>query len=151
MRTFTNLPRLVLPALAILFGIATMAYSILWMVHVHHIVALGADLRWLTSHEAEVKEVQSGSSAWQVGLRAGDRIVAVNGEKLDNPSPYYGYPFYKAVMLGSEGDVVQLSVLRTGEKDEIELRPKLIAYNSASGLRGLASQAISFYPVFFSS
>src|SRR5215813_1776579 len=52
-------------------------------------------------------------------------------------------------MLGREGDVVQLSVLRTGEKDEIELRPKLIAYNSASGLRGLASQAISFYPLFF--
>ena len=135
--------------LAILFGAATTAYSILWMIHVHHIVALGADLRWLTSHEAEVQDVQRGSSAWQVGLRAGDRIVGVNGEKLDNPSPYYGYPFYKAVMLGREGDVVQLSVLRTGEKDELELRPKLIAYNSASGLRGLASQAISFYPVFF--
>ena len=60
MQTFTSIPKPVLLALAILFGIATMAYSILWMIHVHHIVALGADLRWLTSHEAEVKEVQSG-------------------------------------------------------------------------------------------
>jgi sigma-B regulation protein RsbU (phosphoserine phosphatase) len=136
-------------ALAILFGAATTAYSIVWMVHVHQIVGLGTDLRWLTSHEAEVHDVESGSSAWQVGLRSGDRIMAVNGEKLDNPSPFYGYPFYKAVMLGRKGDVVQLLVLRPGGMGELTLRPTLIAYTSPSGLRGLTLQAMNFYPLFF--
>ena len=136
-------------ALAILFGTATAMYSIVWMVHVHHIVGLGTDLRWLASHEAEVHDVESGSPAWQVGLRSGDLIVAVNGEKLDNPSPFYGYSFYKAVMLGRDGDVVQLSVLRPGEMGEITVRPTLIAYSSPSGLRGSALQAMNIYPVFF--
>ena len=114
MRRFATFPRPVLLALAILFGAATTAYSILWMVHVHYVVDLGTGLRWLASHEAEVHDVESESSPWQVGLRSGDRITAVNGEKLDNPSPFYGYPFYQAVMLGHKGDIVQLSVRRPG-------------------------------------
>jgi predicted metalloprotease with PDZ domain len=88
MRPFTTAPRLVLLAAAILFGAATTAYSIVWMIHIHHIVGLGTDVRWVASHEAEVRDVEIGSPAWQVGLRSGDRIMAVNGEKLDNPSPF---------------------------------------------------------------
>jgi len=148
MRRFATFPRPVLLALAILFGAATTAYSILWMVHVHYVVDLGTGLRWLASHEAEVHDVESESSPWQVGLRSGDRITAVNGEKLDNPSPFYGYPFYQAVMLGHKGDIVQLSVRRPGEKGEVTLKPTLIA-SSPSGLRGLALRAMSFYPLFF--
>jgi phosphoserine phosphatase RsbU/P len=136
-------------AVAILFGAVTTAYSIAWMIHIHHVVGLGTDVRWVASHEAEVRDVESGSPAWQIGLRSGDRIMAVNGEKLDNPSPFYGYPFYKAVMLGHEGDVVQLSVLRPGEMGELTLRTTLIAYSSPSGLRGLALHAMNFYPLFF--
>jgi phosphoserine phosphatase RsbU/P len=149
MRPFTTAPRLVLLAAAILFGAATTAYSIVWMIHIHHIVGLGTDVRWVASHEAEVRDVEIGSPAWQVGLRSGDRIMAVNGEKLDNPSPFYGYPFYKAIMLGREGYVVQLSVLRPGEMSELMLRPALIAYRSPSGVHGLAMQAMNFYPLFF--
>jgi Periplasmic protease len=73
------------------------------MVHVHHFVSLGADVQWAATHEAEVHNVDRESPAWQVGLRSGDRITAVNGERLDNPSPFYGYPFYKAVILGRPG------------------------------------------------
>jgi phosphoserine phosphatase RsbU/P len=149
MPTSTTLQRPVLLALAILFGAATTAYSIVWMIHVHHVVGLGTDVHWLASHEAEVLEVENGSSAWQAGLRSGDRIAAVNGENLDNPSPFYGYSFYKAVMLGCEGDVVQLSVLRPGEIGELTVRPALVAYRSPSGVHGLAMQAMNFYPLFF--
>lgn len=149
MRRFATFPRPVLLALAILFGAATTAYSIVWMIHVRHVVGLGTEVRWLTSHEAEVHDVDSASSAWQAGLRSGDRIIAVNGDRLDNPSPFYGYPFYKAVMLGREGDVVQLSVLRTGEMSERTVRPTLIAYRSPSGVHGLAMHAMNFYPLFF--
>jgi len=45
MRTFTSLPRPLLLTLAILFAAATTAYSIVWMVHVHHVVGLGTDIR----------------------------------------------------------------------------------------------------------
>jgi hypothetical protein len=52
-------------------------------------------------------------------------------------------------MLGREGYVVQLSVLRPGEMSELMLRPALIAYRSPSGVHRLAMQAMNFYPLFF--
>src|SRR5437016_4572173 len=147
MRTFTSLPRPLLLTLAILFA-ATTAYSIVWMVHVHDVVGFGTDIRWTATHEAEVREVERGSLAWQAGLRSYDRIVAVNGESLDNPSPFYGYPFYKSVMLGRKGEIVRVTILRSGEPGELTLRPALVTY-SLSGLRGLATHAMRFYPLFF--
>ena len=148
MRTFTSLPRPLLLTLAILFA-ATTAYSIVWMVHVHHVVGLGTDIRWTATHEAEVREVERGSLAWQAGLRSYDRIVAVNGESLDNPSPFYGYPFYKSVMLGGKGDIVQVTILRSGEPGELTLRPALVTYDTLSGLRGLAHARHEFLPPVF--
>jgi serine phosphatase RsbU (regulator of sigma subunit) len=142
-------PRRVIVALAILFGGITAAYSIVWMIHIRHIVGLGVGLRWLSSHEAELGEVDPGSLAWQSGLRSSDRIVAVNGERLDNPSPFYGYPFYKAVMLGRPGDTVGLSIYRPGVDNNLTLRPTLTVYNSPSGAKGLATQAMNLYPLFF--
>jgi phosphoserine phosphatase RsbU/P len=148
MRPFTS-PRLILLALAILFGAATTAYSIVWMVHVHHIIGLGTDVGWLANHEAEVRGVEAGTLAWQAGLRSGDRIVAVNDARLADPSPFYGYPFYKAVMLGREGDVVQLSVLRPGRTGEFRVSQRLIAYSGPGGVYGLAMQIMDYYPLFF--
>ena len=103
----------------------------------------------MADHAAEVQEVESGSPAWQAGLRSGDRIVAVNGEKLNNPSPFYGYAFYRAVMLGRPGDVVELAVLRPGDASELSVRPVLMAYRSPPGIHGLAMQAMNLYPLFF--
>jgi sigma-B regulation protein RsbU (phosphoserine phosphatase) len=139
----------VLLTLASLFCAATTAYSLIWMVHVHHVIALGTDVRWTANHEAEVRDVESRTLAWQAAFRPGDRIVAVNGERLDNPSPFYGYPFYKAVMLGRKGDIVRVTVLRPGRAGELTLRPPLVSFGSLSGLRGLAAQATNFYPLFF--
>jgi len=145
----TSLPRPLLLTLAILFSAALTAYSIAWMVHTHHLVGLGTDLRWMASHEAEVVDLESGSPAWQAGLRSGDRIVAINGERLDNPTPFYGYPFYRAVTLGRQGDTVQVTVIRPRVPGELTLRTALIRFSSFSGLRGLALQAMRFYPLFF--
>jgi phosphoserine phosphatase RsbU/P len=149
MPAFATFPRRVLLTLAILFGTVMAAYSVVWMIHIHHIVGLGSDVRWLPSHEAEVHDVESGSPAWQAALRSGDRIVAVNGQKLNDPSPFYGYAFYKAVLLGREGDIVQLSVLRAGEMGEVTVRPALIAYRSPPGVHGWVMQAMNLYPLFF--
>ncbi len=153
MRPFVSLPRPVLLALAIVFAAATTAYSIVWMIHVHDQIGLGMLPRgWTPTHELEVPDLDSGSPAWQAGLRSGDRIVAINGERLDNPSPFYGYPFYKAIVLGREGDIVQLTVLRPGEPGQLTLRPALRllpAPRLQFGLRGLAARSIDFYPLFF--
>src|SRR5262249_24335298 len=146
---YTTARRQALLILAILFGAATTAYSVLWMIHIRQVVGLGTDVRWLPNHEAELREVSSGSPAWQSGLRSGDRIVAVDGQRLDNPSPFYGHSFYKAIMLARKGDRVELSVLRPGINDELSLSPILAVYDSPSGLRGLALQVMSLYPLFF--
>ena len=151
MPPFTTIPRPVLLRLATLFAAATTAYSILWMVHVHRVIALGPDVRWLASHEAEVHDVEAGSPASQAGFRNGDRIVAINGERLDNPSPFFGYPFYRAVMLGHKGDTVRVTLLRPGEAGELTLKAALVTYGSGSlsGFRSLASQLMNFFPLFF--
>jgi len=44
--------------------------------------------------------------------------------------------------------MVQVTIFRSGEPGELTLRPALVTY-SLSGLRGLATHAMSFYPLFF--
>ena len=51
-------------------------------------------------------------------------------------------------MLGRKGDMVQVTIFRSGEPGELTLRPALVTY-SLSGLRGLATHAMSFYSLFF--
>jgi predicted metalloprotease with PDZ domain len=92
-RRFTSLPRPLLLALAILFAAATTAYSIIWILGTRRVrVRLGIETGnfWTAAHALAIRSVESGSPAEQAGVRPGDRIVAVNGERLDNPSPFYG-------------------------------------------------------------
>ena len=62
MQPFTNVPKPVLLALAVLLGTTTTAYSILWMVHVHHVAGLGSYISWLPNHRAEVRDVERGTN-----------------------------------------------------------------------------------------
>src|SRR5262249_8131484 len=93
---------------------------------------------------------------WKAGVQRGKRGFGraigswrVTAESAVKPPPSRCYPLLKAVMLGCEGDTVELAVLRRGETRELTLRPTLVAYGSVSGLRSLASQVMNFYPLFF--
>jgi len=147
MPPFATLPKRLLLIVAILFGAATTGYSLIWMIHIRHVPSLGSYVRWLPNHLAEVQGVEDQSAAWRSGLRSRDRIVAVNDEKLDTPSPFYGYSFYRWIILGRTGDVVQLSIERPDDRRELTVKAVLVSYTRPPGIRGLASRAMDFYPV----
>ena len=147
MRSFATLPKPVLLIVAILFGAATTAYSLIWMIHIRHVAGLGSYVRWLPNHLAEVQGVEEQSAAWRSGLRSGDRITAVNDEKLDSPSPFYGYSFYRWIILGRIGDVVQLSIARPDDRQELTIKAVLVSYRRPPGIQGLATRTMNFYPL----
>src|SRR5262250_375530 len=87
MRTSFSSRRLVRYCLAILFAACATTYSVLWIIHNKFShpqpgftsYRYSSELRSMT-----VGEVTPGGAAERAGLRAGDRIVAINGQKLDS-------------------------------------------------------------------
>ena len=76
-----------LATLATLFAAATILYSGLWMYSNYRpiLVELGFDNEYIDAQHCElVKSVQSGSPAESAGLRAGDRIIEINGRHIEN-------------------------------------------------------------------
>jgi hypothetical protein len=71
---------------ALIFAAATVVYSCVWMYYVrlHPHVELGMDTTLFSSTEvSEITKVEKGSPADEAGLRTNDRIIGVNGKKLD--------------------------------------------------------------------
>ncbi|HID79917.1 MAG TPA: RIP metalloprotease RseP [Aquifex aeolicus] len=66
----------------------------------------------------KVGEVQEGSPAWQVGLKRGDLIVAVNGKKVET------WWDLKRMVQSSEGKPLKLLIKRGETLKEITLIPK---------------------------
>src|SRR5712671_2748408 len=78
---WSDLPRPFLLTLATLFAGAAILYGSLWMYNVRRspLVELGFDNQYTAGANAEdVLSVIPGSPAERAGLRANDRIVAVN-------------------------------------------------------------------------
>lgn len=117
MRRSLTKPLLVLAA--ILFGAAATLYSGLWMYSATRgiSVELGFDNKYLPTDRAElVQSVQPGSPAEHAGLRAGDRIVAIN------TAPLQGEDSITAVWsVHKPGDAVELTVERPGVTQPIAL------------------------------
>jgi len=69
---------------------------------------------------AEILEVVPGSPAEQAGLRAGDRILAVDGARL-------GFQHDLAVLVGghSPGDRIDLEIERSGEAEPLQVEVEL--------------------------
>ncbi len=123
MRGFTSLPRPLLVALATLFAAATILYSAIWMYYVRWEskaqIGIEAPYSMLT-RAMRVTRVPEGSAAEQADLRPEDRIVAINGRRLDTMNPYFD-----AVYRGQPGDVVELTVERPGAAAAILLQTVL--------------------------
>jgi phosphoserine phosphatase RsbU/P len=139
--------------MAVLFVASTALYSVTWMVCSQTVpVHLGVTYDWKKPGEAKILTVARGSPAERAGLRAGDRIIGINGRKLDDPVPFAGYPFYKYVTLGANGDRLELDVKR-GQADELVLRPVLqpfkVKFGNPSLIEAAVLRVVSFYPVFY--
>ena len=63
-----------------------------------------------------VREVISGSGAEKAGIEVGDVITAIDGKTTNQPAALTGF-----VRQYSAGDTVKLTVIRNGEKKEIEV------------------------------
>ncbi len=86
MQKSQSIRRLLLATLAVLFALCTVFYSALWTLYAEQPVPveLGFDNEYLPlDHSQLVRSVLPGSPAERAGIKAGDRIIRINGAPLD--------------------------------------------------------------------
>lgn len=113
--------RLTLPALAVLFTAFTLVYTYFWMDAVWlssaPSVELGIDFPYQDSKQAYVvTNVRVRSPAERCGLRVGDEVIALDGQRTDRSNVQL--VVYKR---HSPGDAIRLNVRRSGTRDPLEL------------------------------
>jgi regulator of sigma E protease len=93
---------------------------------------LGFDLATWHS-KTVVKSVPAGSAGARAGLRAGDRILSVNGQSIDNTSAFIG------IVSGSAGREISIEVERGAERLPIVTKvPQVIDQGRAIGRLGIS-------------
>ena len=150
MRTSFSLRRMLCYLLAILFAAFVTTYSVLWILHVKHPTPQPGFMSYeysAATRSIKVGEVLRGSPAEQAGLRPGDRIVAIDGQKLENLRP-----FYEAIIVGQK-DVVELTVEQPSSTEQrrlkLVLRGGKPAPKRTTRLEDLLSLPINYYPLGF--
>jgi hypothetical protein len=100
------------------------------------------------THSILVKDVVNDSPAERAGLRAGDRIIGVNGRMLSTSAPYD-----EAYARSHPGDSVELTIARPGELGPVILHGIFRARPLAQAQEGLAKssaqQVLWSFPVLF--
>lgn len=150
-----SLPRPLLIAIAALFCAATVVYAALWMYNMRNFSAVELGFNKFhdeqyseKTHSIVVGDVVSGSPAEKAGLKAGDRIIGVNGKLLTTSEPYD-----RAYAYGHPGDPVELIVQRDGEPGLVIIHGIFRANSNLRAVEGLARssvvQVINSLPVFF--
>lgn len=139
---------------ALIFAAATLLYSVLWMAAVRWMpelakVELGYDDLYLASERMVlVRGVKKGSPAEKAGLLPGDRIFAVNGNRIQDQNSTV-----KVWIEHQPGDSVQLTIERPGRAEPVEITGVFRARPSSSTEGQLtdyvARQVHNFYPVPF--
>ncbi len=76
-----------------------------------------------------IGEVQPGKPAWRSGLRSGDQVVAVDGEKIDEFTE-----LFVKVALGSREEPLQITYERDGQQYQTETTPVL---DKSRGMLGI--------------
>ena len=151
MRTSFSSRRLVRYFLAILFASCATTYSVLWIIHnkYSHPQPGFTNYRYSSAlRSMTVGELIPGGAAERAGLRPGDRIVAINGQKLDNLRP-----FYESIVVGQR-DILELSVEDPGapngqRKLELPVHGGFPTPPRTMELNDLLGLAIDYYPFGF--
>ena len=142
--------RALLLVLAILFAVATVLYSVIWMFARRPFGDIGFRYTYaLAKGSLEVSSVEPGSAAEQAGLRAGDRIVSINGQLLDT-----AVPSYRAFDLGKVGDGLQLTVNRPGTAGPLTIHEviqplRFSGHGTLTASQLLAARVLNLYPLLF--
>ena len=137
--------------LVVLFAVASTTYSVVWVLHVRRPPPQPTFTNYEYSAAArsiKVGFVFPGGPAAEAGLRAGDRIVAIDGKPLDTLRP-----FYEAMIVGQKG-VVEVTVEQPGSPVpqralKLVLRGSKPAPMLMTRLEHLLGLPIGYYPLGF--
>src|SRR5271165_7172504 len=149
--------RPVLFAAAVLFAALTVLYSAAWMYYVRQPpppapkVVVGFDASY-SSAGIEINYVYPNGPAEKYGLKANDRIVAINGTSADSASAWEG--LLTRIWLSSQpGDPVTLTLQRPGQSQPLVITPRFRARQGAGDTktiaRSIADQILASYPLLF--
>ena len=145
-----RLPRPLLLALAFVFAALTVLYSALWMYYIRlqTRVELGIESEYsLATKSLLTIRVQPGSPAEKSGLKAGDKIVAIDGQSIEQGGELLRAKIWIA---HKPGDAVSLLVQRPGQAQPLHLTAVFRANANAGGLlKGIAEQVVGSYPLIF--
>jgi len=146
--------RPLLYAAATLFAALTIFYSAAWMYYIRQSppqVEIGIEEKYSPAG-IEINEVHQGSPAEAAGLRAHDRIVAINGVSADSIASWNSV-LWRPWLNAHPGDTVTLAVQRAGQSQPLVLTPRFRAVHGAGDTRTVAhtvaEQIVDSYPVFF--
>ncbi len=141
-------------AAALLFAVLTVLYSVAWMYYVRGPqpqVEIGIEEKYSPAG-VEIAEVHNGTPAEAAGLRANDRVVAINGSTADSAGEWTGL-LYRTWLRSRPGDTVTLTVQRPGQSQPLVITPAFRAKQGAgdtrTAARTVAMQILSAYPIFF--
>jgi sigma-B regulation protein RsbU (phosphoserine phosphatase) len=147
----TLIARPVLLALAGVFAAATLLFSVLWMYYARSTPSaeLGIGFRYEPETGAiRVTLAWEGGAATRAGVRAGDRITAINGRSLDRFSNYFDQ-----VTRGQPGDAATLTLKRAGAPAPLTVQAVLDPYSSRlrprTPMEAAALELINLYPAVF--
>jgi sigma-B regulation protein RsbU (phosphoserine phosphatase) len=140
-----------LATLATLFAAATISYSAFWMYSNYRQipVELGFDNEYLEAEHCElVKSVDRDSPAESAGLRAGDRIIEINGRHIEN-----AFSIVNVWSKHHPGDTVNLTIQRAHVSAPFVIvarfRAPLSSSQEGSVAVDVAQDIFNTYPVAF--
>src|SRR5271157_2157680 len=141
---------------AVLFAALTIVYSAAWMYYIRRPppspqVEVGFDESY-SSAGVEINNVYPNSPAEKAGLKANDRIVAINGSSAHSASAWNEL-LLRTWLSSQPGDTVTLTLQRPGQSQPLVIAPRFRAKQAAgdtkTAARTVAMQILSSYPVFF--
>ena len=154
--TQSRVYRPLLLAFGIVFAALTIFYSAAWMYYIRRPtlaprVEVGFDESY-SSAGVEIHNVHANSPAEKSGLKADDRIVAINGSSADSASAWNEL-LLRTWRSAQPGDAVTLTLQRPGQSQPLVVTPKFRARQGAGDTktvaRTIAGQILGSYPLLF--
>ena len=139
---------------AVLFAAATILYSASWMYYIRQVpiqVEIGID-EWYSSAGVEIGNVRKDTPAEAAGLKAQDRIIAIDGN-VAGSSASWSILLQRTWLKARPGDKVVLTVQRAGQAQPLTFTPAFRALQGAgdtkTAVRTVAEQILESYPILF--